>query len=75
VVLTSDFYFHYSVTHILALYVKQFLEIKLFTFDNHENIKSVQCSFCARVVLYVFLSLFCSPSLHSFDQKYTKKVI
>jgi len=24
--------------YILALYTKQFLEIKLFTFDHHENI-------------------------------------
>jgi len=37
VLLTSDFYFHYSMPHILALYAKQFLEVKLFTFDNHEN--------------------------------------
>jgi len=31
------FLFTYSMPPLLALYAKQFLEIKLFTFDYHEN--------------------------------------
>jgi len=37
VVLTSDLFLLIKCPHILALYAKQFLEIKLFTFDYHEN--------------------------------------
>jgi len=37
VVLTSDFFLLIKCPHILALYTKQFLEIKFFTFDYHEN--------------------------------------
>jgi len=35
--ITAIFLFHYSMSYILTLYAKQFLEIKLFTFDYHEN--------------------------------------
>jgi len=39
VVLTSDFFLLIKCPHILILviYAKQFLELKLFTFDYHEN--------------------------------------
>jgi len=37
VVLTSDFFLLTKCPHTLALYAKQFLEIKIFTFDYHEN--------------------------------------
>jgi len=35
--IASDFFLLNKCPHILALYAKQFLVIKLFTFDYHEN--------------------------------------
>jgi len=37
VVLNSDFFLLIICPHLLVLYTKQFLEIKLFTFNYHET--------------------------------------